>query len=629
MKTKTKTATKTATKTHIDLVLRARLAERGSAGSAVRREARIVIFGADQQTPHPDSEKIVEDDLRGTHEYYNRLVRAVSPKYKKARGLVVGPEARKQELREKQISALYQERHDCAKSEEARINEEILKLKQERRESWALVDKERTALRKKNAEKIQDLIGPSTITPLIKAERNRVSVYGKTRQSSDPTIGWGNYTLAEKDFGLATRKAFNLKSIPHFRGEDRDGTAPEDFRAYKFWQKDGTLRSDFTQKNHHAHRTPEAIFGGKGKLMTIRPFEESDLAAFNLPAAFWDQIARHRSEGKPDRWYVILIVRNGTKVPDADWYGVVANFPAGSKQTPSLLDRLRSVDHVTEARIVRKKQGLRLETHVNLHVKIAVAAKVARETVEVSWGSFTNKGVGKLLVTYPDGRVDEFSEANVPALLRCRQHEETSRKLHESLSKHEKDARKAFKTLNLDPSIIWDREEFPRSPGSIRHVYRRLFRDEMVEALGGEAAREKRDEIMRLCLKLYRQPGPDGEKNPYGGDPDQAREIVAMRMAEIFPISEDKAAAMAVVFVFMERFNHLADWAHRSGFRYHTSRREFYRTFAAELCQKYNVTYLRPPKAGRKVSGDRSVVAPFVLETILKTAALKMGRAWE
>lgn len=605
-----------------NLVIKVRAAERGSAGSQVKGPARIRVFLWDQKTVHPDSDALVENDFRCNHEYYNRLVKRFLPSVKKAQALVAGPETQKQDQREEAKDALYRARYACrsSKDEEKReaLDVQISALKKEIKENWAAVNAEKRELRAGHEDEIKELIGKRSSLGVRTQERKGITAKHATR-GVDPILNFSNRDGVERCFSLAADKSFNLRSNPGFHGEDFEGEAPSDFRSFERWDNCGSLWTDAKST------APAAIFGGKSPAVHIRPFEEEDTARFDLPPTFWDWIQSRRNKGLADEWYVVFSARDGNNKTKT-WYSTVVRFAQGSKSSPSQLQRLQSSNHVSGVQYHRMKEGNRLVTHVNFKISSTFDKNQADDDVAVSFDVEAKEDL-TVVLTSKEG-VRRIPLNTEPAFQRAAYAEKRRKELTSLINQHRKTAWKALQKqveAGMELSLLWDRDKLPGGRGAFRKVYN-LFAEEMRSKFGEEESRKRRDGIMKLIRDLYEQSAPDGSSNPYGGSQEGAVLSVGLEMQERFGLSEKRAQAMAVIYVFIERLNHLADWERGCLKTYNTVRKAYYRNLSAELATRYNITWVEPKAAGRVIGEERKIAAFSLLKPMLQTAGVRAGR---
>jgi len=605
-----------------NLVVKVRAAERGSAGSQVKGPARIRVFLSDQKTVHPDSDALIEGDFRCNHEYYNRLVKSFLPSVKKAQALVAGPETLKQNQRVAAKDALYQVRHTyrSSKDEEKReaLDKQISNLKDEIKENWGSVDAERRGLREGHEDKIKELIGKKVSLGVRTQERKGITAKHATR-GVDPILNSSNRDGVERGFSLAADKSFNLRSNPGFHGEDFEGKAPSDFRTFERWDGSGSLWTD-------AKSTPSAaVFGGKSPLVHIRPFEQEDTVRFDLPQSFWGWIQSRRDRGLADEWYVVFSAREGNNKTKT-WYSTVVRFAPGSKSSPSQLQRIQSSNRVSGVQYHRVREGNRSVTHVNFKIGSTFNKNPADNDVAVSFDVDVKEDI-TIVLTSGEGvrRVQLNAE---PAFQRAAYAEKKRKALTSLISQHRKTAWKALQKMEeagMSLSLLWDRDKLPGGRGAFRKVYN-LFAEEMRSKFGEGESRRHRDAVMQLIRDLYEQPAPDGSSNPYGGSQEGAVLSVGLEMQERFGLSEERARAMAVIYVFIERLNHLAEWERGCLRTYNTVRRAYYRNLSAELAARHNITWVEPKAAGRVIGEERKVAAFSTLKPMLQTAGVRAGR---
>lgn len=605
-----------------NLVVKVRAAERGSAGSQVKGPARIRVFLSDQKTVHPDSDALIESDFRCNHEYYNRLVKGFLPSVKKAQALVAGPVTLRQNQRQETVNALYRAQHACrsSKDEEKReaLDVQIVALKKEIKENWAAVDAEKKELRVGHEDEIKELIGRRVSQGIRTQERKGITAKHATR-GVDPILNFSNRDGIERGFKLAADKSFNLRSNPGFHGEDFEGEAPSDFRTFERWDGSGSLWTD-------AKSTPSAaIFGGKSPLVHIRPFEEEDTVRFDLPRTFWGWIQSRRDRRLADEWYVVFSAREGNNKTKT-WYSTVIRFAPGSKSSPSQLQRIQSSNRVSGVQYHRVREGNRLVTHVNFKIGSTFNKNPAKGDVAVSFDVEAKEDL-TIVLTSEEGvrRIPLNAE---PAFQRAAYAEKKQKELTRLISQHRKTAWKALQKMleeGMDLNLLWDRDKLPGGRGAFRRVYS-LFAQEMRTKLGEEESRKHRDAVMLLIRNLYEQAAPDGSSNPYGGSQEGAVLSVGLEMQERFGLSQERARAMAVVYVFIERLNHLADWERGCLKTYNTVRRAYYRNLAAELAAGYNITWVEPKAAGRVIGEERKIAAFSKLKPMLQTAGVRAGR---
>ena len=556
-----------------------------------------------------------ERDMRATHEYYNTIVRATRPIFASFNQLMDGEAQRALHSYESLISAEYNAIREINRKNRKRSMspevtahlETIKKLKAKRNPLYEAALKERREHIKANKSILEDT--QKALTDTIRICRNN------RLEGNGGYIWQGGYSAAETSFSLARQKAIEKGIMPRLHNE-WEGEA-DNFLTNRRWNGEGKINashSSLNGKKTHELQTWESIMAGKNKMMTVRKFQPSDLAAHGLKPNFKIR----------DDMYLVSIRRGDRKDVSFVSAGVILH------RQPKPTDRI-----VLSSFVVRK-EGLKHVVTLNLSVKTQNATLKGSDVAYVlpvyeqedavlaecqNWIASEPvtgdaKEVKAWLASSPSIVAANWRNGEVSGTLKVPYRIATA---IEHASSLDKIVSRVLGTIN-SVRVEYGLEAEKR--GDLRYIGR-MF-NPIVTPLDGVNPKQAFSKVAAEVRALEDAIGP------YGGAGESATkdfvDAVYMKLTKFFRFP-DRAQGLNFVtgWLFRERYHHLYPWAANERTKALLYRRELYRIFASTLAGAKEIHIPNTDYRTRFMSDEQKLVSPSELLNTIKSFAEREG----
>jgi hypothetical protein len=544
-----------------------------------------------------------ERDMRAAHEYYNTVVRATRPIFVTFNEFMDGEAQRSLRSYESRISDEYAAIREINQKNRKRTDspevtqhlETIKKLKAERNPLYEAARKERREYIKAN---------PAALEAANKALTDMI----RTCRHSRPEGIWhGAYSAVEAAFSLSRQKAIENGILPRLRDEWK-GEA-DNFLTNHRWNGEGKINASHsslggTPEKTHEFQTWASIMAGKNKMMTVRKFLPSDLAAHGLKPNFKIR----------DDMYLVSIRRGDRKDVSFVSAGVILH------RQPQPMDRI-----VLSSFVIRKN-GLKHVVTLNLSVKMQTGTTVGQDVAYIL-PKWERQGEDVVAAEWKKGNIcgELVAPFYTPYTPPLEGHKKGKRGglfyQTEHAASLDKIVSRILSTIN---SVRVEYGLEPEKRGDLRYIGRTS--NPIVTPLDGVNPKEAFSKVAAEVRALEDAVGP------YGGAGESATkdfvDTVYMKLTKLFSFP-DRAQGLNFVtgWLFRERYHHLYPWAVNERSKSLLHRREIHRIFASTFAGAKEIHIPNTDYRTRFMSDEQKLVSPSELLTAIRNFAEREGIA--